>query len=178
MTETDFEQIYDRHHRSVFAAAQRIVRNATQAEDVTQDVFLKLWRAPERFDPSRADVGSYLRLMARSRALDLYREGQARGRASDRLEHFVAREAPRVDEQPAAATERGETGDAVRSAIQRLPGAQREALVLAYWGGLTSEQIAGHLGVPLGTAKSRMRLGLRKLRCECDVRHSYTTATS
>jgi RNA polymerase sigma-70 factor (ECF subfamily) len=178
MTKAEFEHIYDAHHRGVFATALRIVRDEARAEDVVQDVFLKLWRKPDRFDPSRGDLGAYLRLMGRSRALDLYRESQAAGRASDRLKLAVAREEPRVEEQPVEAVTRAEEGGAVRAALHTLPAAQSEALVLAYWGGLTSEQIADHVGIPLGTAKSRLRLALRKMRCECDGRHSYSTATS
>jgi RNA polymerase sigma-70 factor, ECF subfamily len=178
MQAMDFERIYDEHHRSVFATALRVLRNPALAEDVTQDVFLRLWRRPDRFDARRGELGAYLRLMARSRALDVWREGQAFGRASDRLALAAERDEGRVDEQPAAAAERDEAGDAVRAALRELPDPQREALVLAYWGGLTSEQIAREAGVPLGTAKSRMRLGLRKLRCECDGRHTYSTATS
>jgi RNA polymerase sigma-70 factor, ECF subfamily len=162
----EFERAYDEHSRGVYAAALRILGNPAQAQDVTQDVFLRLWRRPGRFDPRRGDLGAYLRLMARSRALDLWREGQAAGRMSDRLKIVaVAGEAP-VDIAPAPAVERGEARTAVRAALERLPIAQREALVLAYWGGLTADEIARRVEVPLGTAKSRIRLGLARLRDE------------
>jgi RNA polymerase sigma-70 factor (ECF subfamily) len=163
---TTFGRIYDEHARSVYGAALRILGNPAQAQDVTQDVFLKLWRHPRRFDASRGELGSYLRLMARSRALDLYREGQAAGRARDRLELVVDRSEPRADERPATAAEQRHEREAVRGALERLPAVQREALVLAYWGGLTADEIARRSGVPLGTAKSRIRLGLTKLRSE------------
>ena len=156
-----FRRIYDEHGRGVYAAALRILGDPAQAQDVTQDVFLKLWRKPEKFDARRGQLGPYLRLMARSRALDLWREGQAAGRASDRLKVVVGHAEPRVDEAPAFATERDESRDAVRSALRRLPTAQREALVLAYWGGMTADEIARRSHVPLGTAKSRIRLGPR-----------------
>lgn len=165
-TSTDFARVYDEHHRSVQAAAFRILGDHAKAQDVTQDVFLKLWRAPEKFDRKRGELGSYLRLMARSRALDLWREGQAAGRASDRLKLVVAQEEPRVEERPATLAQREDERGAVRSALRTLPDAQREALVLAYWGGLTADQIARRADVPLGTAKSRIRLGLAKLRDE------------
>ena len=80
-----FEHAYDEHGRGVYAAALRILGDPVQAQDVTQDVFLRLWRRPEAFDARRGELGTYLRLMARSRALDLWREGQAAGRMSDRL---------------------------------------------------------------------------------------------
>src|SRR3954464_110551 len=82
---TTYARMYDEHHRGVHAAAYRVLGNAAQAQDVMQDVFLRVWRNPQKFDARRGELGSYLRLMARSRALDLWREGQAAGRASDRL---------------------------------------------------------------------------------------------
>jgi RNA polymerase sigma-70 factor, ECF subfamily len=161
-----YRQAFEEHERGVHAAAMRILNNAAQAQDVVQDVFLRLWRRPGSFDASRGELGAYLRLMARSRALDLWREGQAAGRASDRLKVVVSGAEERVEDSPAAATEREDTRVNVREALRRLPEPQREALVLAYWGGLTADQIARREHVPLGTAKSRIRLGLQKLRQE------------
>jgi RNA polymerase sigma-70 factor (ECF subfamily) len=162
-----FQRVFDEHNRGVYAAAFRILANGAQAQDVVQDVFLRVWRRPGGYDPARGDLGSYLRLMARSRALDLWREAQSAGRASDRLKLVVAEDEGRVDERPSLAAERGQERAAVREALRRLPDAQREALVLVYWGGLTADQIARRSHVPLGTAKSRIRLGLAKLREEC-----------
>jgi len=162
-----FSAVYDEHHRGVYAAALRILGSPTQAQDVVQDVFLRLWRRPEAFDAQRGALGSYLRLMARSRALDLWREAQAAGRASDRLALVTSEDDGRPDDRPDARLERDEGRGTVREALRRLPAAQREALVLAYWGGLTADQIAQRAEVPLGTAKSRIRLGLAKLRDEC-----------
>jgi RNA polymerase sigma-70 factor (ECF subfamily) len=162
----EFERAYDEHARGVYAAALRILGDTTLAQDVTQDVFLRLWRRPERFDARRGELGSYLRLMARSRALDLWREGQAAGRMSDRLKGVVEILDAPVDGAPAPEAERREARTAVRAALERLPIAQREALVLAYWGGMTADEIARRAHVPLGTAKSRIRLGLARLRDE------------
>ena len=165
---TTFARVYDEHHRGVYGAAYRILSDVTQAQDVVQDVFLRVWRRPEKFDAKRGELGSYLRLMARSRALDVWREGQAAGRASDRLKLVVAKEEPRVEDRPAPMAERESDRSAVRDALRELPDPQREAVVLAYWGGLTADQIARRAGVPLGTAKSRIRLGLAKMRGELD----------
>jgi len=162
-----YGRVYDEHARGVYAAAFRILGNAAQAQDVVQDVFLRLWRRPQTFDSGRGELGSYLRMMARSRALDLWREGQAAGRASDRLKLVVADEEPRAEVRPSLMVERDHDRKTVRAALGRLPHAQREALVLAYWGGLTADEIASRIEVPLGTAKSRIRLGLEKLRAEC-----------
>jgi RNA polymerase sigma-70 factor (ECF subfamily) len=162
----EFERIYDQHVRGVYGAALRVSGDPTQAQDVTQDVFLRLWRRPEKYDARRGDLGAYLRLMARSRALDLWRESQAAGRMTDRLKVVAGTSESPVDVAPAAATERGEDRRAVRDALGRLPAPQREAVVLAYWGGLTADEIARRARVPLGTAKSRIRLGLARLRDE------------
>src|SRR3954453_3268167 len=97
---TAFARVYDEHQRGVHAAAYRILGNAAQAQDVTQDVFLRVWRSPQKFDARRGELGSYLRLMARSRALDLWREAQAAGRAGDRLKVVVAQDGRRPDERP------------------------------------------------------------------------------
>ena len=161
----EFERAYEDHGRSVYAAALRILGSPALAQDVTQDVFLRLWRKPESFDARRGGLGPYLRLMARSRALDLWREGQAAGRMTDRMV-FAAIEPEPVD-APAPEAERNEDRASVRAALRRLPPVQREALVLAYWGGLTADEIARRSQVPLGTAKSRIRLGLARLRQEC-----------
>lgn len=161
-----FSAVYDEHSRGVYAAAFRVLGSGAHAQDVAQDVFLRLWREPDKFDARRGELGPYLRLMARSRALDLYRETQAAGRASHRLEVVVAADEGREEERPAVAAERQDERSAVRAALHALPRAQREALVLAYWGGLTIDEIARRSGVPLGTAKSRTRLGLAKLRSE------------
>jgi RNA polymerase sigma-70 factor (ECF subfamily) len=161
-----FSRAYDEHHRSVYASAMRVLGDHTLAGDVVQDVFLRLWRRPQAFDAARGDLGTYLRLMARSRAVDLWREGQSRGRATDRLKVVVADEPSRPGTRPDDALELQADRTAVRAALRELPPAQREALVLAYWGGMTAEQIARREAIPLGTAKSRIRLGLAKLRGE------------
>ena len=134
-----FQHAYDEHSRGVYAAALRILGNPVQAQDVVQDVFLRVWRRPRTFDAGRGELGAYLRLMARSRALDLWREGQAAGRASDRLKATVEVAEERVDERPSAAVERAAARAAVRDALRQLPDSQREALVLAYWGGMTAD---------------------------------------
>jgi RNA polymerase sigma-70 factor, ECF subfamily len=159
-----FRQAYAEHRRGVYAAAYRVLGNAAQAQDVVQDVFLRIWRKPHAFDSRRGELGSYLRLIARSRALDLWREAQAGNRAGERLRHLT--EATDVPAPAPDAAIRRELREDVRIALDGLPEAQREALVLAYWGGLTADEIARRVQIPLGTAKSRIRLGLQRLRNE------------
>jgi RNA polymerase sigma-70 factor (ECF subfamily) len=135
-----------------------VLGDPARAQDVVQDVFLRLWRRPEAFDMRRGALGPYLRVMARSRAIDLHREPRASERIEDRLRGHTERDEPAAD--PRLAPERHE----LRVAVRALPDGQREAVVLTYWAGLTAEEIARHAGVPLGTAKSRVRLGVRRLR--------------
>ena len=159
----------------VHGTALVVLRDPPRAEDVVQDVFLRLWRRPEAFDPARGDLAAFLRLMARSRAVDLWREAQARDRARRRV---LAAHAPRPGSRTAARPElraaAADTPDGValrsaerarlRVALRTLPAEQRQAVALAYFGGLTAEEIASRDGIPLGTVKSRVRLGLHKLR--------------
>src|SRR3954451_20860655 len=92
---SQFSAAYDEHHRSVYATAYRVVGDHALASDVVQDVFLRLLRRPPAFDPARADLATYLPMLAQLLATDLIREGQPRGRASDRLKAAVTEEAPR-----------------------------------------------------------------------------------
>lgn len=165
-----FARAYDEHAPAVYGTALRVLGNPAAAQDVAQDVFLRVWRRPNGFDPRRGDLGAYLRLMARSRALDLWRSAQAGGRATDRLKIAVGRDEARPEEQPVARFERSEHRATVRAALGTLPAPQREAVMLAYWGGLTADEIARRSGVPLGTAKSRVRLGLQRMRAELERR--------
>ncbi len=157
-----FERMYDEYSPLVFRTAVAVLGNPAQAQDVVQDVFMRLWRQPEGFDAGRGSLGNYLRVMARSRAVDMWREGQVAGRARDRLRVLGGAERP--DEGPPVAVELRRERAIVLRALARIPDVQRQAIVMAYWGGLTAEEIAASSGVPVGTIKSRIRLGLMKLR--------------
>lgn len=157
-----FQSIYATHSKRVYANAYRVLGDAAKAEDASQDVFLRFWLHPERFDESRGELGSYLALMARSRALDIARSDAAAARAGDRLESAVESDPP-VQEQPGEHAERRDSERGIRAAVSRLPQPQREAVSLAFWGDLPAREIAKRTGVPLGTARSRLRLGLEKL---------------
>jgi RNA polymerase sigma-70 factor (ECF subfamily) len=157
-----YQAAYAAHARRVYANAYRILRDAPKSEDIVQDVFLRLWMRPERFDDSRGDLGSYLAMMARSRALDIARSEAAASRAGDRLTTALEADPPRA-ERPDEQAEARERSSGVRAAVARLPMLQREAVALAFWAGLPAREIAERTGVPLGTARSRLRLGLEKL---------------
>jgi RNA polymerase sigma-70 factor (ECF subfamily) len=159
-----FDRIYYEHSKLVYRAAYAVLANAAQAQDVVQDVFMRLWRRPADFDVSRGTLANYLRLMARSRALDMWREAQVAGRARDRLKVLALRDEGRPDDRPALAVELRRDRAIVLTALARIPAVQRQAIVMAYWGGLTADEIAARCGLPVGTVKSRIRLGLMKLR--------------
>jgi len=158
----EFQSVYAAHARRVYANAYRILGDAARAEDTAQDVFLRFWLHPERFDPRRGELGSYLALMARSRALDIARSETAASRAGERLETKVAADPPQA-ELPDERVQRNEHASTLRSAVARLPRPQREAVALAFWAGMPAREIAERTGVPLGTTRSRLRLGLEKL---------------
>src|SRR5689334_7404205 len=162
-----FERAYRVHARGVFHVALQVLGDQALAQDVVQDVFLRLWGEPARYDPRRGPIGSYLRMLGRSRALDIWREAQVAGRANDRMRALAAADEGPLEQRPLAAVQQHAGEAVVRRALMRLPDVQREAIVLAYWVGLTAEQIAAISGAPLGTVKSRIRLGVLKLREQC-----------
>ncbi|MEA2458641.1 MAG: hypothetical protein QOC95_1613 [Thermoleophilaceae bacterium] len=168
-----FESVYRDHSRRVRAAAQRVLSDAGAAEDVAQEVFLKLWQRPELFDSRRGSMAAFLCVMARSRALDRLRADGAMDRARGRLAEVHAFE-PVAEESPVAALERHDEREALRRALLRLPAAQREALALAYGRELNSVEIARRTHVGRATARSRLRLGLGKLRA--DLGHEHQAA--
>jgi RNA polymerase sigma-70 factor (ECF subfamily) len=155
-----FERAYAAHRAAMIAVAHQVLRDVAAAEDVVQDVFLQLWLAPQRYDSRRGSLRGYLMVLARSRAVDRWRSRSVAGGVIDRIAAQTPLESL-ADESAADRVIRSETVRAVRAAVDALPSAQREALVLAYGGGLTAPELASVTGAPLGTAKSRVRLGLR-----------------
>lgn len=154
-----FRRAYESHREALIAIAWRVLRDTAAAEDVVQDVFLDLWRSRTAYDPSRGGLPGYLRMLVRSRALDRWRSRMVAFAAVERA-RAQARFGSDADDSAADRVIRLETGRAVRAALEALPPAQREAILLAYGSGLTANEVATVTGSPLGTAKSRMRLGL------------------
>ena len=161
------EQLYDRYSTLVFSVSLRILHDVQLAEDVTQEVFLRLWRQPASFDPARGRFISWLMSVTRNRALDELRRVSRRNRSEDQdVEGGPLGSLPTADrmDDPAVGAELGEQREAVRLAMTRLPPEQRQVIELAYFSGLTQTEIAELTGEPLGTVKTRIRLGMRKLR--------------
>lgn len=161
----EFEQAYRDHGQRARAAAQRVLHDAALAEDVAQEVFIRLWQRPALFDPRRGSLAALVSVMARSRALDRLRADGALDRARDRLGAVEAL-APASQESPAEALLRHERDAELRGALLRLPPPQRETVELAYGSELSSAEIAQRTRVGRATARSRLRLGLTKLRAD------------
>ncbi len=167
-TLSGFDASYEELRPLAVASAQRVLRDQAAAEDVAQDVFIALWRNPRAYDPKRGSLRSYVSLMARSRALDRWRTRQAREAAVDRS--AVEQRFSQSDAESAAEPVlRRDRSRRILHALDSLPGEQREAVLLAFGRGLTAQEIASAVGVPLGTAKSRVRLGLQKARSQLQV---------
>lgn len=160
--ESALADLYDRHATAVYSLARRIVRHPEDAEDVTQQVFAQAWRTSARYDASRGAVAAWLLVMARTRAIDCLRRGDAtRGVVTG--DDWLADVAdPEPDVEYLAATR--EQVDRVKSAMERLPEEQRVAVELAYYQGLTQTEIAAQTSTPLGTVKTRVRNALIALR--------------
>ncbi len=152
--------VYDEYVGLVFGLARRVLCDDTMAEDVTQEVFVYVWQQPERYDPTRGTLRSWLGLLAHRRAVDRVRAEVRRARGETRLDtEPVAGADDEVDEELSRAWLAGR----IQAALAQLPVEQREAVVLAYYGGRTYRQVAAELAIPEGTAKSRLRLALAKL---------------
>ena len=156
------EALYDRYGRAAYSLARRILTEETLAQDVVQEVFLSLWRDARRFDAGRGTVATYLLSMTHHRAVDVVRreENLRRWRTSDEGLELAPDPKARVEDEVEASERRAE----VRAALKDLPDPQRQALLLAYFGGYTQREVSALVGVPLGTVKTRMAAGLRKMR--------------
>ena len=146
----------------VFAMAKRVVADPTMAEEVAQDAFLALWRRPSSFNSDRGSLQSFLLGVTRNKAIDLVRHEESLKKAKDAL--IAEAEATSEGESPNELAVGMEERDELRAALFSISEVQREALVLAYFGGRTYREVADELGIPEGTAKTRLRDGLAKLR--------------
>ena len=160
------EALYDRYGRPAFALARRITGETVFAEDVVQEVFLALWRDPEKYDPTRGGFPSWLLATTHHKAVDaVRREETVRRRRASLAEEAASYTSAASDLPPVEdAAWSGLRGERVRQALGALPEAQREALVLAYYAGYTQREIAERTNTPLGTVKTRMLAGMRRLR--------------
>jgi RNA polymerase sigma-70 factor (ECF subfamily) len=160
-----FEVFYDRHGGVAYSLAYRIVGERGAAEDVTQEAFISIWRSGARYDAARGSVRTWMLGIVRNRAIDALRSKAGRAPKLDFDDDSILEHRPAPEQTESEALER-ETAQEVRGALDELPGEQARVIQLAYFGGFSHSEIAGMLGVPLGTVKGRMRLGLEKIRGE------------
>jgi RNA polymerase sigma-70 factor (ECF subfamily) len=158
-----FATLYDRHGGAAYSLAYRIVGSAELAEDVTQEAFISVWRSGARFDVTRGSVRSWTLGIVRNRAIDALRRTAAPSRKLTLDDDSILESEP-AEERTDAEAIRRETARQVRGAVGELPAEQSQVIGLAYFGGFSHSEIAEILGMPLGTVKGRMRLGLEKIR--------------
>jgi RNA polymerase sigma-70 factor (ECF subfamily) len=149
-------QLYDRYSSIVYAVALRVLGDAGAAEDVLQEVFLQLWRKPQAFDAARGNLGAWLAVITRNRAIDSLR----RRKPETDIEDVIVSVAPDL----AADADRSRAAEKVRGVLGSMPALQRTALEMAYFEGMSHSEIATKTGEPLGTIKTRIRAGLMTLR--------------
>lgn len=150
-----FEQLYDGYHRLVFGIALRTTSDPSMAEDITQSVFLKLWNAPEAFH--EGNFSAWLARVVRNRALDVLRSRA--GKATDEIPSDLPADGSLDDVVLSRIDAQG-----VRRALTSLAEDQRKLIEMGFFGGITHEEIARRTGIPLGTVKTRIRTGLRRMR--------------
>lgn len=158
--------LYDRYAGLLLSMANRMLGDKTVAEDLVQDVFMEVWRRAHAFDPTRGSVRTWLLVRLRSRALDRLRSAKARREVM--VEDVGPREAAPTSEDPELSPDRA----LVRRAIEQLPEDQRLVIELSYFQGLSSSEIAEHMGSPVGTVKSRTAAALGKLRAAMSESHA------
>jgi len=162
-----FSALYERHCRSAYWVAHKLTGEKHSAEDLTQDAFIKVWRSANGYRPQRGSVRTWVLSVVRNRGIDQLRAKATRRRMQEKVEAY----APRSESSEAFAQVWQEARlGRVREALDALPHFQQQVLELAHFSDLTHPEIAKRLGLPLGTVKGRMRLGLEKLRNNSELR--------
>ena len=169
------DEVYHRHVRAIYGLTFRILGEAASAEDVVQEVFLKLWRQPASYNSERGSLSSWLLGVAHNRAIDVLRRRRTHPEQflSDPSDFEIV---PDGSVDPVDLAGLREASEAVRRALTRIPAEQRRAIEMAFFEGKTHVEISEELGEPLGTAKTRIRLGMRKLRSLLEAEGKVTRA--
>lgn len=160
-----FRSLYTRYANLVYSVALRVLRDAQIAEDITQEIFVRIWKKPESYQAQRGRFVTWLTSVTRNRAVDEIRSRNRRYRFEMASPEEQEREVPAPERaDPALTAELSDQRRLIMTALDTIPQEQREIIELAYFGGLTQQEIAERLSQPLGTVKTRIRLGMRKLR--------------
>jgi len=162
--ESAFGRLYDRYAPGVYALALRLTADQGLAEEITQETFLRLWRCAATLSAERGHISGWLLRVAYRLAIDHLRRCQRRPLVVAGLDDWCAQAVPDPGEDPAEEAWAGARREALLGLLAHLTTTQRQVIELTYFGGLTQAQVAARLGIPLGTVKSRLHLGLQKLR--------------
>lgn len=165
--EAALEPLYDRYGKVVYSLCLRVVRDGPAAEELTQEVFVRLWRSAASFEPNKGRLQGWLLRIAHNLALNEIRRRQSRPVTADSFDWDTQSDtlvAPSDDGDPEMATWLRERAMVIRQALAQLPTAQRKAIELAFFGGLSQAEVAAAVGEPLGTVKSRIRVGMQRMR--------------
>jgi RNA polymerase sigma-70 factor (ECF subfamily) len=159
-------ELYDRYGRMVFSLAFRITGSSETAEEVTQDVFVQVWRFARNYDPQQGKLTTWLSSVTRNRAIDILRQQNVRpeGHADSLDDDLFSFSQSAAEAAVEPSVELHQQQQQVRQALGQLPEEQRQVLALAYFMGMTQQEIAEKLNQPLGTVKTRIRLGMIKLK--------------
>ena len=159
-----FEQLYDRYSNIIYATAMKFLREDADAQDVVQDVFIQIWDKAKLYDPAKGKPLTWALTLTRNRSIDRIRAIQRRGRLREDFEKETVVDESAGIREALSGVDASEKNQILRDAVQRLSPEQRKVIELAFFGGLTQNEVANRLGEPLGTVKARARRGLMKLK--------------
>ncbi len=160
-----FELLYDRYSPRLFGLALKILQNQSLAEDVIQEVFVSIWQKARRYQKGRGAPAAWLLTLCRNRSIDLLRSQASRNRRTvDMADDIQERLQAVAQNDPLTAVDAGQQAENIRTAMAQLPDEQRQIIEMSYFKGLSQTEIAADLQLPLGTVKTRTRLGMEKLR--------------
>lgn len=157
------EYLYDRHAAIVKSLGMKVVHNEAEAEDLLQEIFMEIWNRAAGYDPAKGKPLGWIVTLARRRAIDRLRKCQSHCRAEDRLRDEVEQQPDSWTTDPEEDFVMADIRETLRGVLKTLPEAQQQAINLAFYQGMSQREIAAHTGIPLGTIKTRLELGLKKL---------------
>jgi RNA polymerase sigma-70 factor (ECF subfamily) len=157
------EYLYDRHAGIVKSLGMKVVHNEAEAEDLVQEIFMEIWNRAAGYDPAKGKPLGWIVTLARRRSIDRLRKCQSHCRAEDRLRDEVESQPDAWTTDPEEDFVMADIRETLRKILKSLPEAQQQAIELAFYQGMSQREIAAHTGIPLGTIKTRLELGLKKL---------------